>query len=791
MDLRKRKANDATTHAAAPSDDDSSPDALDAHEPVSIGGKRVKLDEENVKEVLIRKQVKRAKEQLSFFRATLHERLLRAKQQIDSCQEGKKADWMTDIQAHLDEAISMTVVTSNNEADLDEASAIMGNADNIQADTPDDSEDSYESDLEPVPDLTKADIEAAIEESRWLHSHPEINNALDEEIVKPIFHNLFFPAIFLNKHRSSSAVKAGGVDNERTLEFDAFGDNLDEVVVPDMNGNGQGVRSVTDKGLGDTWEFSQKLTDFAVQLVNTDAKMLGENIECTSLTSIPLEINARDRSHELLTRPESRGVVHDCFHRFQRDPDLGSVEAITGSPGIGKSWTLFYALQQALLYDGATVLFFFQKSNDAVMYLRRENKMYAWTSKSALEADSNLFKRSDVLVLLDPKEAKQGGANFTLGKAKLLYAASNNEDHFKGAAGKNNGKMKAYLGPPLVSELHVILKHLNAKLLTEIIEKRRKEVGNLIRYILDVEKFEERKEATEEAVNECVKDTKKLEKALSDKGMSATGNTIPGTLFQVLPRRPEANDPNDSGTIGYDGLNVLYRERVVNVINENVRQAIVKAGREFILSYWGRVYGDEYVKMGREAEILFIKDLENANGMIMKRYLQKYGKKEAEESMVESELVVEPGEKTMVHVEIQDMRKLCSEVLKQTNVVAKVARNFALIDTAGPGRRVYQVTVSENHGMSFKAMKDICKELGYFGQKGRVVKNAKALEFYWVIPEGIAKRWKGKRPHKFQACKQHNKEDTDLVNRAMERYVIQYTLPMTYESPITRSDQET
>ena len=38
--------------------------------------------------------------------------------------------------------------------------------------------------------------------------------------------------------------------------------------------------------------------------------------------------------------------------------------------------------------------------------------------------------------------------------------------------------------------------------------------------------------------------------------------------------------------------------------------------------------------------------------------------------------------------------------------------------------------------MSFKAMKDICKELGYFGKKGRVVKNAKALEFYWVIPEG-------------------------------------------------------
>jgi len=412
--------------------------------------------------------------------------------------------------------------------------------------------------------------------------------------------------------------------------------------------------------------------------------------------------------------------------------------------------------------------------------------MYAWIASTGDVAKSDLFERSDVLVLLDPKEAKQGGANFTLGKAKLLYAASNNEDHFKSAAGKNNSDMYAYLGPPLVSELHVILKHLNAKLTHEIIEERRNEVGNLIRYILDDKHYSNRTTSTSNAVMEFGNDSQKIETALSKEGMSTAGNTIPGTLFQVLPRRPETNDPNVPGIIEYDGLNVLYHERVIKVINDNVRQAIVKAGRQFILSYWGRVHGDERVRMGKEAEKLFIKDLENANGMIMKRYRQKQGRKKAEES----QLVVVPGEKTMVHVEINEMTKLCSDVLKQTNVVAKVARNFALIDAAGPGRRVYQVTVSEDHGMSFKAMKEICTELGYFDENGEVVKTADALEFYWVVPEGIADQWKAKSPRRFIKSTKRDPEETARVNRAMERFVNQYALPMTYESPITRSDQE-
>ncbi len=190
------------------------------------------------------------------------------------------------------------------------------------------------------------------------------------------------------------------------------------------------------------------------------------------------------------------------------------------------------------------MLFFFQKQKYAVMYLRRNNMMYAWTSKSE-KADSVLFQRSDVLVLLDPREAREGGALFTLGKMKLLYAASNNEDHFKNAASKNNGGMQATLGPPLDSEMRVILALLDPQLEQEVIKKRQEEVGNLLRYILNEAKFDERVKCTKAIVLECTKDSTKLEQALLADGMSNGEDTVPGTLFQVLPKRP-----NDLTTIG-------------------------------------------------------------------------------------------------------------------------------------------------------------------------------------------------------------------------------------------------
>ncbi len=387
--------------------------------------------------------------------------------------------------------------------------------------------------------------------------------------MKPHFHALFLPETFLHNRLSYSAVTTGQVDEERTLVFDYDADNLNEAV----DGNGIGAGTILDAGIGNSpWKFDCKEAAFAAELVHAEAKMLGEGIECTKLTSIPTKINPRDKSCDLLTRPESRGVVSDVFHRFAREPRRGSVAAITGSAGIGKSWTLFYALQQALLYDGATVLFYFQKQDKAVMYLRRNNKMYAWTSTSIKQrAHSILFERSDVLVLLDPRDIEQGGAEFCLGELKLLYAASNNKDHFKGAASKNDGEMEAYIGPPPDVELRVILAHLDPQLRPDVIEERKKNVGNLLWYLLDGTGYIDRLKTTNESLIACIRDSELLKKAVRADGMSDGRLTIPGTLFQILPTRPAK-----LAEIGYEGQNIEYRKPVVLPANQDVWKAVSK-----------------------------------------------------------------------------------------------------------------------------------------------------------------------------------------------------------------------
>jgi hypothetical protein len=98
--------------------------------------------------------------------------------------------------------------------------------------------------------------------------------------------------------------------------------------------------------------------------VNAPADMVGEDIELTKL----IQPFAVDR----------KSVVADCFAKSE----LCSTYAIVGNPGIGKSWTLIYALQQALLYENACVLLCFQKINTAVVCIRRNHQIFVWMCKN-------------------------------------------------------------------------------------------------------------------------------------------------------------------------------------------------------------------------------------------------------------------------------------------------------------------------------------------------------------------------------------------------------------------------
>lgn len=712
-------------------------------------------------------QAKRAKQQLVSFQDTvLRQRLLMAERRLQAIANhattaSSEGDSLSDIREEVSKGFSITDL----EAGLDEAIRLMTrhpapyNQRQVAATS------------EAV--LSLADIQAVIQET---HACLDIQNALEKGIVKPFFHTLLLPETFLHSRRSYHKVTAGQVDTGRTLEFDELCRNMNDAV----DASGKAALSIKDCKLGRSWCFSRRQTDFAVELVNTHATMLGEDIECTPLSFISITLGPGSRM-PLLTRPETRGIVAETFHRFRKKAgDNGSVSAIVGTPGIGKSWTLFYALQQALHYDGASVLFFFLKRNATVLYLRRNHQIYAWTSKCET-ASSDLFDRSDVVVLVDPKEARQGGADFISGNVKLIYAATNDENHFKGPAEKDYGKIRAYLGPPPDNELMVLVQQLEPSLTLCDIQERKKHIGNLIRYLLDEEKYSMQNNATTSAINECKEDGI-LQRALNDDGMSGE-RTVGGALFHVLPRRP----PPTQASIGYDGQNVDYRELVVQAATAQVRKAIVKGGREPVLSYWGKVGdGDEYATMSQEARQLFLCDLMSPSGMVLKRFLLTSDKSIKGQ---ESHLVVKSGMVALRDVDFDGPCMLCAAVLLKTNIVVNVINSIPLlIDAAGPGHKLFQVATSSRPCMNIQTMSDICKAMGYTGENGRVIPEdrTKTLEFYWVVPQAMVQTWNQKGPFTFPKCKGRKVEDNEnrkLINIFLKRHVKQYVLPMTCDIP--------
>jgi hypothetical protein len=165
--------------------------------------------------------------------------------------------------------------------------------------------------------------------------------------------------------------------------------------------------------------------------------MAGHDLEVTKLPSeFPLDLF---HGRNLITFSLSRGVVADCFGHSKP----GCVHAFVGSPGIGKSWSLIYALQQALLYDNACVLFCFQRKSRAWACIRKSNAIFVWKIEYSPflkdDCDSRLFQNRNVLALLDPKEAPAGGASYTFERQRLIFAASNNAAHFKNTHKDNLG----------------------------------------------------------------------------------------------------------------------------------------------------------------------------------------------------------------------------------------------------------------------------------------------------------------------------------------------------------------
>jgi hypothetical protein len=433
-------------------------------------------------------------------------------------------------------------------------------------------------------DLLATKHKAKIRKSDFL----KILEDLKKGLVPPIFHALIrgrpcvafqtkaisMPSIYTVTAAKIPDAILGRIGlkkpNEIIDEFDvkiylgAEGDNLDLAITK----TGAPVPILTDSEES-AWEYSHKYANDAARLVNEVALMKGHGVEATALTNLfKIDKAALGDTKYLLTRPESRGVVSSCF-------DFETTSAIVGSPGIGKSWNLLFALQQALLYDGAVVLLYVCKASASFLFMRRRNTLFAWSRAhdSDLRAKGSLFCRDDVLVLYDPPEVNKngsgGGAKFSEDARQLIVAMSANDGHDVKAARKTRGGVFHYLGIPSFSELTVMLPLINSHEDINILLSRAETVGRLPRYLVDKKLFKERI-ADRDLANKEISNIERLNEFIESDGWVLKRNTLPGTLLSVAgDRRIVPEDYND-----YEGQHIDYQTSIVIVLNEAVTTAI-------------------------------------------------------------------------------------------------------------------------------------------------------------------------------------------------------------------------
>jgi hypothetical protein len=106
----------------------------------------------------------------------------------------------------------------------------------------------------------------------------------------------------------------------------------------------------------------------------------------------------------------------------------------------------------------------------------------------------------------------------------------------------------------------------------------------------------------------------------------------------------------------------------------------------------------------------------------------------------------------------------------------------AAVDFVGPGRRVYQVTVSRDRSFDLGPMETLLVACGYLVQNEKQVRIASnaaklpKLSFYWAVPYSIESAWKLKAPRKF------TKAESEVVQGALA-CVDQFVLTIGKDPP--------
>jgi hypothetical protein len=116
--------------------------------------------------------------------------------------------------------------------------------------------------------------------------------------------------------------------------------------------------------------------------------------------------------------------------------------------------------------------------------------------------------------------------------------------------------------------------------------------------------------------------------------------------------------------------------------------------------------------------------------------------------------------------------KLVEILNSSENYVAGVGPTFPVIDAAGPGRRVFQVTGSPNHGMKKNGAINLMKSAGFLDIYGKRSPgcSTEVLEFYWFVLPKHFESWANKDPI---SCPVEEDSDADYC---WKEYVVQYTV---------------
>jgi hypothetical protein len=391
-------------------------------------------------------------------------------------------------------------------------------------------------------------------------------------------------------------------------------------------------------------------------------------------------------------------------------------------------------------------------------------------------ANSDLFRLETVWVLLDPIEGTKGSSKVISGQRRLLYAASNNKAHFTNDVRKRNALALHYLSPFDDGELQAALPHMLPK--SEDFDDKTvfdwaSKVGNLPRYLLRVYEFERRLKDIDVAFV-CKLSPELAKNILESDGLSDGLVNLPGTLFALSAYREWDEDIGEPVEIGYDGeVGVIYTTPSLKLMNKHVFEKVTGTNRKKILSYWGILSNSERSSMGEAKEDLVWQDLQDC--CLFRTW-----------SMSSQKLAEYPTQTISVTRTGCIMADLAN-VFSNDNKLVRMEPGTALIDFAGPGRRVYQATVSADHSMLLAGLQKLLKAAGYMeftGKKHMMILDPSLpkLDFYWVVPYDNFGAWKVKK------CSRTVQDEQ--VNLALKTYVNQFVLNMDVESPSAANMEE-